>query len=561
MLNTTVELRNLCMFLTLVKEVKGKGIMSKLNSKRPSREQKAMEKAHLNFMGGTSFDINDPFLRLRIVAASSFFGEPKYYSDQCSSFKKVSGGRVDSINETMFKHLSEYLGEVSPYSWRIMSSRSIVEKCIDECLDVDVEKTLKLAVKLRNEDFMRATPQVILVRAACHKNSKGTSLIRKYASEICKRGDEPAAGLAYFFDAYGRGKLPNSLKRAWKYILESFNDYTISKYKMENNTVKTVDVCSLVHAFSKSIDKLFKGKAKQTKTWNAIISNADNSTKEKKEKNWEKAIEGMPHMALLRNLRNLAENNVDIRLYYDKLIGGVLEGKQLPFRYLSAYNQLAGHSDVQDLIEECLEASIENVPHFQGKTICLSDNSGSACGAITSEYGTMSVAQIGNLMSVITATASDDGYVGIFGDKLDVIPIRKRSSIFDDVEKCKTSGSKIGGATENGIWLFFDKAIKEKQHWDNIFVYSDMQAGHGGLYGRNREDYKDYIINRNYIDVAKLIKEYRNKVNPNVMIYLVQTAGYQDTLVPEFYDKTFIIGGWSTGILNFAKEMEDIFKK
>jgi hypothetical protein len=45
------------------------------------------------------------------------------------------------------------------------------------------------------------------------------------------------------------------------------------------------------------------------------------------------------------------------------------------------------------------------------------------------------------------------------------------------------------------------------------------------------------------------------------MIYLVQTAGYQDTLVPEFYDKTFIIGGWSTGILNFAKEMENIFKQ
>lgn len=535
--------------------------MSKLNAKRPSREQKARESAHLNFMGGTSFDVNDPFLRLRMIAASSFFGEPKYYSDQTSSFKKVSGGISRGLPKSMFEHLSETLGEASPYIWRNMSSREIMEKCIDECLDKDVERTLKVAVRLRNEDFMRATPQVILVRAACHPKSKGTSLIRKYASEICKRGDEPASGLAYFFDAYGRGKLPNSLKRAWKDILESFNDYTISKYKMKNNLVKTVDVCSLVHAFSKSIDKLFKGKAKQTKTWNAIMSNADNSTQEKREKNWEKALEGMPHMALLRNLRNLAENNVDIRLYYDKLIGGVLEGKQLPFRYLSAYEQLKGYSEVQDLVEECLEASIENVPHFSGKTICLSDNSGSAHGAMTSEYGTMSVSKIGNLMSVITAKASDDGYVGIFGDKLDVIPIRKRSSIFDDVEKCQTSGSRIGGATENGIWLFFDKAIKEKQHWDNIFVYSDMQAGHGGLYGLHPSEYKKYIINRNYIDVAMLIQEYRKQVNPNVMIYLVQTAGYQDTLVPEFYDKTFIIGGWSTGILNFAKEMENIFKQ
>ena len=98
-----------------------------------------------------------------------------------------------------------------------MSSRNIVEKCIDECLDADVEKTLQLASKLRNEDFMRATPQVILVRAACHPKSKGTNLVRKYASEICKRGDEPAAGLAYFFDAYGRGKLPNSQKSLERY--------------------------------------------------------------------------------------------------------------------------------------------------------------------------------------------------------------------------------------------------------------------------------------------------------------------------------------------------------
>lgn len=536
--------------------------MSRINSKKMSAEKKARENSHMNFMGGTSFDINDPFLRLRIVAASSFFGEPKYYSEQCADFKKSKTfvNKSSRLTKSMFEHLREELGEVSPYEWRSLSPKDIMEKCIDECLEKDPRRTLELAVILRNEDFVRTTPQVILVRAASHKNVKGTSLIREFAPLICKRGDEPANGLAYFFSEYGRGKLPNSLKRAWKAILEKFDDYVISKYRLDNNTVKTVDVCSLVHASSKAINKLFEGKQKQTKTWNAIISNGDNSTEEKKEKNWTKAVENMPHMALLRNLRNLAQNNVDIDLYSKKLIGGVASGKQLPFRYLSAYNSLKGFSKHQDLVEECLEKSIDNVPRFSGRTICLSDNSGSAHGAMTSEYGTMSVAEIGNLMSVITAKASDDGYVGIFGDRLDIIPIRKRSSVFDDVEKCQKSGEKIGGATENGIWLFFDKAIKEKQHWDNIFIYSDMQAGHGGLYGSNARNYKKYTINGHYIDVAMLIKEYRKQVNPNVMVYLVQTAGYQDALVPEFYDKTFIIGGWSTGILGFAKQMENIFK-
>lgn len=537
--------------------------MSRINSTKQSREKTARKNSHKNFMGGTSFDVNDPFLRLKIVAASSFFGEPKYYDESCEKFKKKKTNRKSrgrEISKEMYEHLREMLNEVSPYEWRNMSPKQIMEKCIDECLDNDPRKTLELAVELRNEDYIRTTPQVILVRAASHKNVKGTSLIREFAPLICKRGDEPANGLAYFFSEYGRGKLPNSLKRAWKNILEKFDDYIISKYRLDNNNVKTIDVCSLVHAHSKAIDKLFDGRQKQTKTWNSIISNGDNTTDENKKKNWEKAVENMPHMALLRNLRNLAQNNVDIMLYWDKLISGVEDGKQLPFRYLSAYESLKGFPKHQDLVEECLEASVENVPHFDGRTMCLSDNSGSARCAMTSEYGTMPIAKLGNLMSVITAKASDEGYVGIFGDNLNIIPIRKKSSFFDDVKKCEDAGEKIGGSTENGIWLFFDKAIKKKEHWDNIFVYSDMQAGHGGLYGYNSSEYLKYAINGVYIDVAMLIKEYREKVNPNVMIYLVQTAGYQDALVPEFYNKTFIIGGWSTGILGFAKKMEEIFK-
>ena len=45
-----------------------------------------------------------------------------------------------------------------------------------------------------------------------------------------------------------------------------------------------------------------------------------------------------------------------------------------------------------------------------------------------------------------------------------------------------------------------------------------------------------------YIDVPKLIAAYRAQVNPKVMVYLVQVAGYADTLMPEFYDRTFIHG-------------------
>ena len=342
---------------------------------------------------------------------------------------------------------------------------------------------------------------------------------------------------------------------------------------MDNNFVKTRDVVNLVHAYSNSINKLMNGSAKQEKTWNTIVSNANKDEKSKKEI-WTEALKNMPHMALLRNLRNLYEAGVEFNLYNEKLINGVENGKQLPFRYYSAYKALED-SEIKDpkmfdMLEECLELSFKNAPHFNGKVVCLSDNSGSAWGGLTSELGTMPVAEIGNMMAVATAKMGDEGYVGAFGDKLEMMPIRKKDSMLTQTKELSNLGKTVGRQTEHGIWLFFDKAIKNKEHYDHIFVYSDMQCGHGGLYGKVC-DYPEYIWDpknrlrgrgeyNEYIDVPKLINKYRNDVNQNVMVYLIQTAGYHDILVPECFNKTFILGGWSQHIPEFAAKMSEIFK-
>jgi hypothetical protein len=40
-----------------------------------------------------------------------------------------------------------------------------------------------------------------------------------------------------------------------------------------------------------------------------------------------------------------------------------------------------------------------------------------------------------------------------------------------------------------------------------------------------------------------------------VNVFLVQIAGYQDTIVPEFYKRIYILGGWGPGLLSFASSM------
>jgi hypothetical protein len=520
----------------------------------PKKQSMTDTTSHKNWMGGNSWDIKNPLVRLRVAATSCFFGEPMYYHETAEpTVKKVNSLSYLSADA---KQLRETLGAEDPQEWRTSTPAQLLETAIDDALNFDAEKTLQFACDLRNIEHMRTTPQVILVRAAHNPKIRGTGLVRKYSSQIVQRADEPAVGLAYHLYAFKDKAVPNALKKAWRKSLETFSEYDLAKYRLSSHKVKTVDVVNLVHPKSEVVSKLVKGElTTENKTWESIISK-EGSTKEA----WEKAIDVAGHMAMLRNVRNFLTKGVDPSLFVEKLIAGAAKGKQLPFRYYSAYNAVKGQApgNVLDAIEKCLNVSLNNLPKFKGRTMCLCDNSGSAQSATTSSMGTMKVSTIANLTGILASMCSDDGYLGVFGDKLEEFAVRKTSSVFDQLDKAEKLADGVGMNTENGIWLFLDRAIKNKEHWDNIFVMSDMQAGHGGLYGTHAGDYSGFTINGRYIDVAKLINKYRTEVNPNVNVFLIQVAGYQDTIIPEFYNKTYILGGWSDSVLKFAAKMIEI---
>ena len=88
-----------------------------------------------------------------------------------------------------------------------------------------------------------------------------------------------------------------------------------------------------------------------------------------------------------------------------------------------------------------------------------------------------------------------------------------------------------------------------------------MQAGHGGLYGLNSRDYSEYTINGHYIDVLKLVQEYRRKVNPKVNVFSVQTAGYDNSVLPENEYRTSILTGWTGKETVYANVLIDIWDR
>ena len=377
------------------------------------------------------------------------------------------------------------------------------------------------------------------------------------------RADEPAVQCAYYIALTGKkNKMPSILKRSIADKLSSLNKYKVNKYK--NSEIGMINAVRITHANSKVLDELMK-------TGNVVVPPEDETWEQKKSRgmSWMEILKTtkLGHMAMLRNIRNVFSEIDDIELckaYMEDLKAGVKEGKQFPFRYENAYNQIKEDSRINhrpmilDALEECIDISVDNLPKLKGATMALSDNSGSAWDAVTSEYGTATVAEIDNLSAVIAGKCSDEGYVGKFGDELKIYSVSKRNGVLTQATTVnETHGRDVGHATEGGIWKFFREAISSKTWYDNIFIFSDMQAGTGGLYG-TPEDKRAYMGTKfgisSHINVYQLILEYRRNVNPKVNVFCVQTAGYNNVLIPQMSYRCAMLTGWTGKEIQFAAE-------
>jgi hypothetical protein len=510
-----------------------------------------------NFMNGDSYVVN-PLDTLKMITASSIFGEPSYYRDGKRSGRYVVDDLVRGFS-------------VLPKEYEGLNTETIMEKAIDKALDYDFGATLEWAATLRHDYFMRLNPQVIMVRAAVHPKrneftNENPGKFDEINQKVMSRADEPMSQMSYYLYSNNgkKNNIPSILKRSWSKKISGTGRYQMAKYK--NHEIGMINAVRLCHAHSGVIDELMQTGTVEVedneKTWENLRSAG---------KSWKEIFDtvNMGHMALLRNIRGVFSEVEDIEFckkYMQKIKDTVIGSKQFPFRYYSALmavkSSKCNHQPIIiDALEECMDIALANYPKLKGKTMCLSDNSGSAWGAFNSEYGTVTVANIDNLSSVITAACSDEGYVGKFGNKLIVSPVSKRTGVLNQAEAISRNGSNdVGGATEGGIWEFFKNAIDKKEHWDNIFIYSDQQAGHGGLYGTDSQmaAYRNlgYACNgmwiRDMINVFKLVQDYRKKVNPKVNVFSVQTAGYDNVVVPEMAYRTAILYGWTGNEASFA---------
>ena len=141
-----------------------------------TREHEALRTDEIvtNFMGGDSYKLT-PLTTLRMIAASSIFGEPSYYRNGGLD------GKEPKFCETEYLECIRTMLDEDPLSVTLhksakgKSTTEVFTEAIDAALDADFEGTLKLAVELRKDYNMRLNPQVIMVRASMHpKRAKWT---------------------------------------------------------------------------------------------------------------------------------------------------------------------------------------------------------------------------------------------------------------------------------------------------------------------------------------------------------------------------------------------------
>ena len=593
----------------------------------------ATSKETTNFMDGKSYKL-DPLQTLKLVATSMICGESQYYRRD----KKV----------TDIKNFLEHL--LFPEFYQ-ESTVDYFDKIVADALDFDFEGSLKFVDKLRNEYFMRLNSNALLVKAAHHPKraefNKANPLVFKRAIESV--GCLPTDWTTQFKLLKESGKpIPTIWKRAIASKLQSMSNYHAAKYlhgsktqgkvkkaktpvpEKSNDSVEEADqedqqpeqpdqeeqqklqkraLANLTDLIRVTHPNPTETIIELVKTGKVTVADDDQTWEKLRSagKTWKEinAQIRLPHMALLRNLRNIAEEYarredsiVEMRELIERLVNGVKGGKQFPFRYFSAYKMIKDTAELNDSgrrshkkpqdtsaaltpgqqktleslremvlegLNRCVLESVECIPEMKGRVDCLSDNSGSSRHGMVSEYGTVNIFEIANLSAILTAYRSTEGgSVWVFGDRLIEYPVTKDQPILKQLEDVNALGDTVGQGTETGIWLFWEKFIAEKRHLDTVFIYSDMQAGTGGLYveGTQKAALNQMgagVSDGTHVDVLKLVDVYRQIVFPKVNVFSVQVAGYDNSVLPDILYRGAVLSGWTGKEAKLAYELVELW--
>jgi hypothetical protein len=373
---------------------------------------------------------------------------------------------------------------------------------------VEAAKIAALAVEAREQMKLRHAPLLLvreMARYATHR-----PLVAETLERVIQRADELSEFLAIYW-ATGRQPLSAQVKKGLAAAFRKFDAYALAKYNRDN-PVKLRDVLFLAHAKPRDEaqaevwKQLAEGELVSPDTWEvALSSGAD------KRETFERLLREnkLGALALLRNLRNMAESKVDEKLV-KSVLRGLNTGRVLPFRFIAAA-RYAPQWEAE--LEYAMYKSVEASQKLAGKTVLVVDVSGSMTAPLSAR-SEMQRTDAAYGLAILLREIAEELSVYSFSDRLVRVPSRRGFALRDAIDASQPHGSTyLGRALES-----------MHESYDRLIVMTDEQV-HDKM---PRPSGKAYMIN---------VASYRNGIG---------------------YGAWTHIDGWSESVIGYIRELESL---
>jgi 60 kDa SS-A/Ro ribonucleoprotein len=287
------------------------------------------------------------------------------------------------------------------------SGQSIAERIARNAAIVKPEALANLAIEARQRFHLRHVPLLLLLELS--KTAKGIpGLTRNTTEAVISRPDEMAELLAIYWRD-GRKMIPHGIRKGLRQAAQNFDAFQLRKWNRDG-AIKLRDVVFMAHiAFADSeraklianiVNKTFypegtsggfsvrsalnldgEPRLDTPDTWEAKLA-ACGSDKPQRKALWENLLNkalnreqgSIGYMALLRNLRNMAEDGVSHKLIEQAIEARVGARRVLPFRFIQAARITPQFFRPLD---KALLATIQSQEPLSGITALCVDCSGS----------------------------------------------------------------------------------------------------------------------------------------------------------------------------------------
>lgn len=322
----------------------------------------------------------------------------------------------------------------------------------------------EIAIEAREKQHLRHAPLLLVRELARDSKRCADGLIANTLCRVIQRADELTEFLAMYWSE-GRKPLAKQIKKGLACAFCKFNEYALAKYNRDS-TVKLRDVLFMVHAKPKDEEqaalwkRLVDGTLAAPDTWEVALSaGAD------KKATFERLLsEGkLGYLALLRNLRNMQQAEVDSALVFKALADGAAKAKALPFRYVAAARAVPMW---EAQIDAAMQTAMQGLDKLPGRTCVLVDVSGSM-GEQLSAKSDLTRLDAAAALAVLVRGIAAEARVFRFNTSAQEVPARQGMALIDAI-------GRAGGGTTLG------RAVRDvRAAWpqmDRLIVVTDEQS-------------------------------------------------------------------------------------